>query len=481
MIDLIFSNKPFGLRYDTETKTWKVISETNLNIGSNFSLGRQGDVSNQKVDASWLLLFTTDTEFYTVTYRMLRYVFESEQQVRFFYDSSDKIYDIRNNTIVKDKIKILNINTNPAIAGNTTAFTFDKDWEIIEDFRGLDGYVDSKKIQISFYDSDDDGIVDDPTLFEQLVQPNLNPLEKFVVLEKYKINQGQEDYRYTVNNNKVIIVENENQARNQINNVEDGQCFYFVDRNIVVKLRKSSGDFSLTNDYRVYVGRDKLKFQYIHNADYEARIDPGLTNLIDVYVLTKQYDIEFRQWVNGTVNTEPLPPSNDFLFNLLSPELNKIKSISDEIVYSPVKYKILFGSKASQDVQAIFKVVKNSEIVISDNDIKTRVLDAISEFFSLENWDFGDNFYFSELSAYVMNRLAPNITNFTIVPKQSDLSFGSLFEIRSEKDQIFISGATIDDIEIISTITASSIKSFGKIENENAIISQQSISSSGSN
>lgn len=482
MIDLIFSNKPFGLRYDVESRTWKIISETNLNIGNEFSLGRQGDISNQKVDSSWLLLFTTDTEFYTIRYRMLRYVFESEQQVRFFYDSSDKIYDIRNNTIVKDKIKILNINTDPSIAGSTTPFTYDRDWEIIEDFKGLDGYVDSKKIQVSFYDSDDDGIVDDPTLFEQIVRPDLNNLEKFIILEKYKINQGQEDYRYIENkNNKVIIVANENQARSQIGSVEDGQCFYFVDRSILVKLVKSSGDFLLSNDYKVYVGRDKIKFQYIHNADYEARIDPGLTNLIDVYVLTKQYDIEFRQWINGTTEQEPLPPSNDFLFNLLSPELNKIKSISDEIVYSPVKYKILFGSKASQDVQALFKVVKNSEVVISDNDVKTRVLEAISEFFALENWDFGDNFYFSELSAYVMNRLAPNITNFTIVPKQAGLTFGSLFEIRSEKDQIFISGASIDDIEIISSITASSIKSFGQIENENTIISQQSIRSSGSN
>jgi hypothetical protein len=81
----------------------------------------------------------------------------------------------------------------------------------------------------------------------------------------------------------------------------------------------------------------------------------------------------------------------------------------------------------------------------------------------------------------VLKQVSPSIVNFTIVPRQSDLVFGSLFEIKSEKDQIFINGATIDDIEIISTITASAIKSAGLIEKEQTVLVQQSITSSGSN
>jgi hypothetical protein len=246
-------------------------------------------------------------------------------------------------------------------------------------------------------------------------------------------------------------------------------------------LDKIAAEFVPSLDYKVFVGRDNIKFQYIHNADYESRIDPGLTNLIDVFVLTKQYDVNYRQWLTGSLTNQPLPPSSDFLYNLLSPDLNKIKSISDEVIYHPVKYKVLFGSKASSDVQATFKVVKNSEVVISDNDIKTRVLSAISEFFALENWEFGDNFYFSELAAYVMNRLSPNIVNFIIVPKQSELSFGSLYEIRSEKDQLFVNGCTVDDIEIITAITASKIRSAGSLAKDLTTTSQQSITSSENN
>ena len=69
--------------------------------------------------------------------------------------------------------------------------------------------------------------------------------------------------------------------------------------------------------------------------------------------------------------------------------------------------------------------------------------------FALENWDFGDVFHFAELSTYIMNQVAPDIVNLVIVPKQEAQAFGSLFEIKSESDEIFISGATVDDVEVI--------------------------------
>jgi hypothetical protein len=43
------------------------------------------------------------------------------------------------------------------------------------------------------------------------------------------------------------------------------------------------------------------------------------------------------------------------------------------------------------------------------------------------------------------------------VPKQSSQVFGSLFEIQSRPDEILISGATVDDIEIVTAITAAEI------------------------
>ncbi len=471
MVDLVFANKPFGLRYDIESRSWKIVFEVNLNTSANFSLGKQGDNSNQQLDSSWLLLFTTDTEFYTVTSRLQRYIFESDKQIRFFFDASDKIYDTKTNTVVKDKIKILNINTVP---DDTKPFTYDREWEIFEEFRGLDGYVDTKKIQVTFADSDDDSVVDDPSLFDDIVVPT-DAANKFIVQELYTIQTGQEDYRLIDNSNNTVIV----LQTQPISGIE-GQYYYFIDTNVVKQYSANTG-FVVSLKYKVFQGRNNIKFQYIHNADYESRIDPGLTNIIDLYVLTKDYDKVFREWLTESIDIEPNPPSSDALYTLLAGDLNKIKSISDEIIYHPVRYKVLFGPKASSDVQATFKVVKNPESVISDNDIKSKVLAAINEFFALENWDFGGDFYFTELSTYVTNRLTPNLVNFIIVPKQSDLTFGSLFEIRSEKDQIFINGATVNDIEIISAITASRIKSSGQITAQSTRLNQQTIISSGNN
>lgn len=474
MIDLIFANKPFGLRYDTVSKSWQIIFESNLDNTNTFSLGKQGDVSNQQLDSSWVLLFTTDNEFYTVTSREMRYVFESDKKIRFYFDSSNKIYNSKTNSVVKDAIKLLSINTQP---DSTSAFTYNMDWDIVSEFVGLDGYVDNKKVLITFSDTDDNGVVDDPDQFINLIQPTVNPLQKYVVLEKYTIAQGQEDYRYVDNSNDIVIILNTEAEITSYLDYADGQYFYFADTRIVKKLFQSTATLKSTLDYKVFPGRDNIKFQYVHNADYESRIDPGTSNIMDVFVLSRSYDTQYRQWINGSLTREPLPPSSDELFNIVSPNLNPIKSISDEIAYHPVRYKALFGAIASQDVQATFKVIKNSGQVISDNDIKAKVLQAINQFFVLENWDFGDTFYFTELSTYVMNQLAPNITNFVIVPKQSNLNFGSLFEIKAASDELFINACTVDDIEVITGITASNIKAISSTTITSNVISQQTITS----
>ena len=143
--------------------------------------------------------------------------------------------------------------------------------------------------------------------------------------------------------------------------------------------------------------------------------------------------------------------------------LNPLKSLSDQIIYHPVKYKILFGTNAEELLQATFKVVKNTKTNVSDAVIKTRVIQAINEFFALDNWDFGDSFYFTELAAYIHNELAPDLLTAVIVPNQSGQSFGSLFQIDSAADEIFISGATVDDVSIITALGANQLAASGTV------------------
>lgn len=456
MIDLIYSNRPFGLRYDATDQNWKIIFENNLDSTSRFSLSNQGNNSNLKNDSSWILLFATDNDFYTVTTRLLRYVFESDNEIRFFFEDNSTVYDNTTNSVVKDSINILSINPKPGPTGKP--FTQDLKWDIVSSFNGLDGYIDNKKIVVSFQDSDNNAVVDNPQLFLDIVD-YANITNPYIVQEKYSISAGQNDYRYRNNaDNKVRFFSTQSSV-GSLSNYANGQYFYFADTGVVKQLNLTKSTLVPTLDYKVYVGRGNLKFQYIHRADYQSRIDPGASNIMDIYVLTKSYDTLFRQWLDGSTTVKPLPPSSAELYNLIAPKLNLIKSISDEIVYHPVTYKLLFGENASVDLQASFKVTKSLNSVVSENDIKSRVITAINQFFTLDNWNFGDIFYFTELSTYVMTQLVPDITNFIIVPRQDGAYFGSLFEIKCPSDQIFISSATVDDIEIITGITSGNIKS----------------------
>ena len=257
----------------------------------------------------------------------------------------------------------------------------------------------------------------------------------------------------------VIVLESESYLQ-ALSTYSNGQLFYFTSVDLFKIYNSATGILEETSNYRARIGRDEISFHYVHAADDSSRIDPSASNIIDVYLLTKGYDTNFRLFLVGT-GTKPLPVSSDSLFLSYSEQLNKIKSLSDEIIYQPVKYKVLFGDKASEDLQAIFKIVKNPNLVLNDNDIKSRVIAAINEFFALENWDFGEKFYFSELGSYVMSDLAPDLVTFLIVPKQENQVFGSLFEIKAEVDEIFISGATVDNTEIIDAITASRLKALG--------------------
>ena len=469
VVDQIFAYKTFGLRYDIETRTWRVITNTNLNSISSFSLGKTGDNTNQQLDASWMLLFETDGEKYTVTSRGTRYIYESEERIRFYFDGNNKIYDSKTGKVIKDKITLLSNNNKPdSLDSFTNSFT----WEVKNEFKNNAGYIDSKKIEIGFYDSDNDGVIDDPDIFDHFVAPLTNPSTKYIFQKKATINKT-ETYNYvdaTVENINVVASEASIGAFSQYAN---GAVFYLIDKDIFKVLNTTTNTLTQTGNYQAFVGRSGIKFEYLHAADDTMRIDPSSSNIIDVYLLTRTYDNDYRDWVNGVTTTKPLPPSSDNLFLNYGQEINKIKSISDEVIYHPVKYKPLFGSNASVDLQAEIKIVKNIEKIVNDNEVKAKTIDAINEFFALENWDFGETFYFSELSTYIMNKLSPDVVSVVLVPVQETQSFGSLYEIKAENDEIFISTATVDDIKIIDAITASRLQASG------AVISSSTTANSG--
>ena len=478
IIDQTFAYNNFGLRYDLATRTWQLIDENNISQYGSFSTGKTGDQTNQQLDASWLLKFVTDGETYTITTRELRYVFESKREVRFFYDSADRNFNAQTGVTLQDKVSVLNINTKP---DSIDSFTTDTEFAVSTEYRTSAGYVDSSKIELTQYDSDQDGVVDNPEAFTKVVAPSVNSLEKLVFQKIVNGQDGTKRFQYVDPTEEGIYVRQSSVGT--IADYSNGSIVYLYDSDTFKKINTVTNTTSTSTDYVARVGRDNLKFQYVHTVDGNTRLDPSSTNIIDMYILTRGYDIDFRQWLAGTIEDKPLLPSNDALYNNFNSPLQQIKSISDTIIYHPVKYKILFGTTADSDLQATFKIVKNPNEVVNDNEIKTKVITAINEFFALENWEFGDTFYFSELSTYVMLELAPDISSFLIVPNQGSQSFGSLYEIKSENDEIFISGAKVSDVEIIDSVTATEIKASGSVinssESSNTGLSSSSGGSSG--
>lgn len=513
--NLCMRQRNFGLTISSFTRKWEIILNSNLNIINDFNLSSQGAVEDSGLDSSWLIAFLWTGKNYKVRYRTLDYIFESVSETSFYIDKSSVNYDFSKNTIVKDKILILGTNSQPQtnrawlsgigspvtlpignngdyyintnaqtnnvyrkisnvwLQGNsfTTNLNSNHAWQIDGPVIEKDGYLEPKKIKVSFYNYNNTGYIENPNSFELIVNPKyVNPITNFKDTFVY-FKKSVDGLRYTLVDGIIpfdteadfLIYRLKNQTLDS-NVVNDGDLFYFYNTSLnVIKYWSSVlQQLVYTDQYFAREGRSGLTFQYMHNSGATRRIDPSKSNIMDIYVLTTGYDNAIRSWLLGNAPTEPLTPTSYELENNYSSYLEPIKAISDEVIFHSVKYKILFGSNAPTSLQAKFKAVKNANRSTTDNDLKTRILTAINEFFVLENWEFGQSFYFSELSTYVMNALTPDITNFIITPKNVGI-FGSLYEIACRSNEIFISSAKVADIEIIDAITASQLTSVSTI------------------
>jgi len=456
IVNQVFDNQTFGLRYEITESQWKLITASNLNLTNDFTLGKAGDTTNTNIDSSWVVAFVKQPDSYIVRIRKQSYIFGSVQQNRFYFDSNEKQYNDQVGAVVKDQISVLGINTGKDFI---TQLKQDVPFEISDTIKFDDGYESTNEIKLSFRDADNDGVVDNPESFENIVglDQDLNFLFFLASNDVY----GTAIKTLIDNSNDLVLVRQKEAgiSFNDVTTYPDQQLIYFYDsaESIVKRVNRTTNTLDIANEYTAVIGRRNLKFQYTHNASVDRRIDPSTSNIIDIYLLIRNYDESYRIYLAGGTDIEPVAPTSDALRTTFGTALSSIKSISDDVIYHPVKYKVLFGSKADPKLQAVFKIVKNQNRSINDNDLKVRVITAINSFFDINNWDFGDRFYMGELTTYILNTAAPDLANIVIVPKQSNQSFGSLFEIQSRSDEILISAATVDDVEIVSAITASEI------------------------
>ena len=152
-----------------------------------------------------------------------------------------------------------------------------------------------------------------------------------------------------------------------------------------------------------------------------------------------------------------LPPTTEDL-RVQFQDLDQYKMVSDNMIWNSGTFKVLFGTQAAAELQATFKVVKAPTTSISDNEVKTQVIQAIDVYFDIRNWDFGETFFWSELSAFIHQQLSTIISSVVIVPNASSSLFGNLFEIVASPTQLFISTATVNNVQIVANLTNQNLR-----------------------
>lgn len=440
----------FGIRYDNDTSSWKLIESSNLS-DAQWSIDNAGGSS----DSSWLIKFVFDGQQYIVSYRGLDYYFESVIETKFYFDERVKVFDSKSGRTIHDQINVLRFNTEPDSA---LPLTNNLSWFVYQSIVEPDGYVDNSKILLTFPDSDNDGVPDNPDLFELIVAPEVNPNDKLIFF-KADISSGNFlVYKPTLDGEVFTDYATMNEILLNIDNHSRGQVFYTTTENQFYRININNGQLVQATDYIFRVGRKNISFQYRHNSPNQRRIDPSPNNIVDLFLLTKTYATNYQTWIRDTSNTisEPSEPTSEEL-KLEFSELENYKAMSDTIIFNSAKFKPIFGERADTNLQAKFKVVKNPNLIVSDSDIKTSLIAAVNAYFDVSNWEFGETFYFSELSAYLHSRLSPDIASVIIVSADSNVPFGSLYQINAEPNEIIVSAATVNDVEIISTITAAQI------------------------
>ena len=455
----------FGLGYDNDGSvtgvpySWYLITSTNLALNAPFSEEYAGNTTGANLDASWVVQFVVQNQNYTITFRGLQYNFGSVLQTRFFFYDGQQVYDSRTGTVIKDFVNVLAVNTRP---DSTLPLPGDIPVTITGQPVESDGYVDDFQVLVGFRDSDNDGIPDDPDFFEEIVAPGINSNQKYVFLEQTVDFDNLQRY---------ILAEpgRVNSDYATVNDIETekfqwtpGQVFYaYAENKFYLLSREVTGALVLTQvtDWIARTGRQGLYYQYRHNSPLTNRIDPGTTNIIDLYVVTQEYYTSYQNWLRDTTNTviEPEQPSIDDL-NTAYQNLQDYKMISDNIVLNSVTFKPLFGAKSQATLRATIKVIRAQGSTASTSEIKSSVIAQMNNYFSIDKWNFGDTFYFSELAAFLHRQLGTIISSVVLVPLDPEKSFGDLYEIRSQPNEIFANAATVDNIDVIEALTSTNLR-----------------------
>ena len=479
-------NLSFALTYDYSGGNWNVVNPVN-----NLGLGVLTGTQILLVSVNYIPGGGSLTGFWRITGRGINYVFESISHVEFF-DDGVRAIDQNTGDTSTDSLAILKVNqdrNNPLGRALLTNY----DLTIADIWFYPDGTVEPRRTSVVFTDSFGYGYPDEPDTYYKIID-NTESYNQYLFW--YTLGGNVLDYPYDSTNtvpsgiligydNDTVMNADTSQALNteafMINSSVSSllnNTFWTYTAVVVANsvVNQWVQDFSQSWDYEIGRGPnvvgtwvtanlvsnvpygDELAFHWVHNAPTDHRIDPSITNIHDIFVLTYSYDTAVRQWIlNGTVGAVPLPPT-ELDLSLAFASMEEFRMFSDAIVWRPVQYKFLFGNGADVTSQANFKVIRLPNAALADGEIITLIISSINTYFGISYWDFGETFYFTELAAYIHQQLAGMIASIVIVPTNAAGTFGNDFEITCNPNEIFISTATVANVQIITANTPANLR-----------------------
>lgn len=469
-------NRTFALGFNNDpAEGWYVLSSSEINpdLTAPYAFGTTSNPGPN----SWLIYVEYTSNFWRITSRGLNYVFESEKDCKFFFVSDFKSIDPNTGRAGVDTVSVLKAPNNfkgvvlTDNLGGQHKLTTDLVLKLEAPFVYDDGFNEPSRVKVRFNDRLSDGVPDVPYTYKVLKNLNTDqnaivhwntydtdgyPVQKLVKRIELDVTQllpGVYGYVERIENNNRVV------------DIYKGNTAYLIPKSsdrVGTGLLVQDNAFTYNVDgttFTVREGVNDLIYKWQHFAPSSHRIDPAISNIIDIFVLTREYNDAMISWRNaGAVLADmPKPPSELNLRTTFNP-LEEFKMFSDEIIWRPVKFKLLFGQSAATQYQSKFKIVKLAGTAMSDGEIKSQVIQSIRDFFDVNNWDFGETFFFSELGAYIHRQLSTAISSVEIVPVLNDSYFGNLREIRCAPDELFFATAQVSDIDIITANTPTNLR-----------------------
>lgn len=414
---------------------------------------------------NWFVNFNSlGNNVYQIAYRSLRYYFGSVADTRFNFETGKLVYDPFTGKVLQDYVKVLATNTQ---YNSNYPLSKPVQVSILGQTVESDGYVNDFEVEVASIDVNDRTIISDPDFFSAITGyiPNSSNIgiytffelvEDAISLSRYQIIPSTSvNYAYATKT-QIEVVKYE---------YPEGQLFYaYVENRFYTSVQDDTVNTPFyvlieQPQYSIQYGRQGLQFQYRHNSNNTTRIDPATTNIIDLYLVTQSYYTQYQNWIQDTTGSIPEP--NKPTINELNQSYGRLqdyKMLSDSLIPNSVIFKPLFGAKAAPALRATIKVVKSASTNASNSEIRSAVLSSMNSYFNINNWNFGDTFYFSELSAYLHDQLGEIISSVVLVPNNPTQSFGDLYEIKCAPYEIFQNAATASDIQVIAALTPAELQ-----------------------